>query len=176
MNKICQKCKGKGKRFGLRFAGGSMGYGFPAAVGFALSKKLRGEEGKVFILLSDGECQIGTFYESLLIAKQHNLSNLVILVDNNRFCAMGLTKDILNIEPLDIRFKDFGLEIQRIDGHSFEDIENALNNVSETLPNMVICDTIKGYGVSKFEGDNTYHYKAPSEEEFNLALKELNAQ
>jgi len=108
-----------------------------------------------------------------LIAKQHNLSNLVAWIDNNRFQAMGETKDILNIEPLDERVKTFGWNIQRINGHDFMAIENALKNLSPSFPNMIICDTIKGKGWKKAENNNLYHYKNLSEDEYKEALKEL---
>ncbi len=181
----CKKCNGTGriwsKFIGLTepvhpdiiFAGGSMGLSFPAGVGFALAKKLKGEEGKIHILMSDGEMQIGTTWESVLIARQHSLSNLAVWVDNNRLQAMGLTKEILNIEPIDERVKSFGWSVQRIDGHNFEEIESALGKLSDSSPNMIICDTIKGKGISFMENDNLYHYKMLSEEEYNNALAEL---
>lgn len=162
-------------KFGLEFAGGSMGYGLPAGVGFALSKKLKGEEGKIHVVMSDGEMQIGTTWESILIAKQHNLSNLIVWVDNNRLQAMGRTKDILNIEPLDERVKSFGWAVQRIDGHNFEEIESALESTSGSSPNMIICDTIKGKGVSFMENNNLWHYAIIKQDDYEKALSELNA-
>lgn len=165
-------------KFGLEFAGGSMGFGLPAGVGFTLAKKLNGDPpaggGKIHVLMSDGEMQIGTTWESILIAKQHNLSNLVAWIDNNRLQAMGETKDILNIEPLDERVKSFGWAVQRINGHDFNAIESALENLSDKEPNMIICDTIKGKGVSFMENNNLYHYKMLSEEEFNEANQALS--
>ena len=161
-------------KFGLEFAGGSMGYGLPGGVGFTLAKKLNKEEGLIHVLMSDGEMQIGTTWESILIAKQHNLSNLVAWVDNNRLQAMGPTKDILNVEPLEERVKSFGWVVQRINGHNFEEIEKAFENISTSSPNMIICDTIKGKGVSFMENNNLYHYKMLSDEEHKEALSELN--
>lgn len=161
-------------KFGLEFAGGSMGYGLPAGVGFALAKKMNGDDGKIHVLMSDGEMQIGTVWESILIAKQHNLSNLVAWVDNNRLQAMGPTKGILDVEPLDERVKSFGWSVQRIDGHNFEEIESALKNLSDSSPNMIICDTIKGRGWKRAENNNLYHYKMLSQEEFNEAVEELS--
>ncbi len=162
------------QKFGLEFAGGSMGYGAPAAVGFALAKKLNNEDGEIHVLMSDGEMQVGTTWEAILIAKQHNLSNVVAWVDNNRLQAMGPTKDIVNVEPIDERVKSFGWAVQRIDGHDFEAIEKAFNNLSNDSPNMIICDTVKGKGVSFMEGNNLYHYKNLSEKEYNEAMVELN--
>ncbi|MEX2033260.1 MAG: transketolase [Candidatus Colwellbacteria bacterium] len=160
-------------KFGLEFAGGSMGFGLPAGVGFALAKKLNNDSGKIHVLMSDGEMQIGTTWESILIAKQHQLSNLVAWIDNNRFQAMGPTKEILNVEPIDERVKSFGWAVQRIDGHNFEEIERAFNNLSNDSPNLIVCDTIKGKGVSFMEGNNLYHYKNLSEKEYEEAMEEL---
>ncbi|MFH0712282.1 MAG: transketolase [Candidatus Jorgensenbacteria bacterium] len=159
--------------FGLEFAGGSMGFGLPAGVGFALAKKMDEAGGRIYVLMSDGEMQIGTTWESVLIAKQHNLSNLVVLVDNNRLQAMGETKNILNIEPLDERIKSFGWAVQRVNGHDYGEIETALGKLSNSSPNMIICDTVKGKGVSFMENNNIYHYKMLSEEEYKEALSEL---
>ncbi|MDP3991296.1 MAG: transketolase [Candidatus Colwellbacteria bacterium] len=161
-------------KFGLEFAGGSMGYGLPAGIGFALGKKLNNEEGKIHVLLSDGEMQIGTTWESILIAKQYNLSNLIAWIDNNRLQAMGRTKDILDIEPLDERVKSFGWAVQRVDGHNFEKIKSALQSASNSSPNMIICDTIKGKGVSFMENNNLWHYANIKQDDYEKALVELN--
>ena len=160
-------------KFGLEFAGGSMGFGLPGGVGFALAKKLNNESGKIHVLMSDGEMQIGTTWESILIAKQHNLSNLIAWIDNNRLQAMGKTADILGIEPLDERVKAFGWAVQRIDGHDFKAIEFALQNLSSDKPNMVICDTVKGKGVSFMEDNNLWHYAQIQEEDYLKARAEL---
>lgn len=160
-------------KFGLEFAGGSMGYGLPAGAGFALAKKLNNDGGKIHVLMSDGEIQIGTTWEAILIAKQHNLANLVAWIDNNKLQAMGRTKDILDIEPLDERVKSFGWAVQRINGHDYGAIESALQNLSSDKPNMIICDTIKGKGISFMENNNLYHYKMLSREEFDEANQEL---
>lgn len=159
--------------FGMEFASGSLGYSLPAAVGFTLAKKMDGEKGRVYILVTDGEMQIGTMWESILIAKQHDLANLIVFVDNNRLQAMGVTKEILNIEPLDERVKAFGWHVQRINGHDYEAIDSAIENVSTSSPNMIICDTTKGKGVSFMENNNLYHYKHLSQEEFDKAMQEL---
>ena len=158
----------------IPFAGGSMGYGLPAGVGFTLAKKLNNEEGKIHVLMSDGEMQIGTTWEVILIAQQHNLSNLIVWIDNNQLQAMGPTKEILDIEPLDARVKTFGWQVQRIDGHNFGEIEGVFKNIGGEKPQMVICDTIKGKGWKRAENNNLYHYKNISKEEYEEALSELN--
>ena len=180
----CERCNGIGKenskfigltepmnRWGLRFAGGSMGYGLPAAVGFALSKKLKGEDGKVYVLMSDGELQCGTTYEARLIAESISLENLVVIIDKNEYQAMGKTKDILCHNILDTE------EDITIDGHSYNEIEKALSGEysygSKIMP-WIFANTIKGKGVSFMENNNDWHYLNISKENYEKALKELN--
>lgn len=150
---------------GVNFAGGSMGYGLPAAVGFALAKKMRGEEGTIYVLLSDGEVQIGTFWESMLLAHQHKLDNLVVIIDNNGLQAMGYTDEILKIRlPFDP---------MPINGHNFSEIHRALTFKVYEEPSLIDAITTKGKGWRAAEGNNLYHYKAPSQAEYEEALGEL---
>ena len=160
---------------GIEAAGGSMGFGLPFGVGFALAKKVKKEKGKVFVLMSDGEMQIGTTWESALIGAHHKLDNLFVIVDYNKLQAMGEVKEILNIEPLKDKWEAFGWEVREIDGHNFNDIEKSLTSppLSKEKPVVIIANTIKGKGVSFMENDNLYHYKALSDEEYQKALKEL---
>jgi len=158
-------------------AGGSMGFGAPFGVGFALAKKIKKEPGKIFVLMSDGEMDCGTTWESALIASHHRLDNLLIIIDANKLQAMGKVKDILNIEPLKDKWQAFGWEVREIDGHNFEEIEKALTDpaTAKEKPIVIIARTIKGKGVSFMEENNIWHYKAPSEEEYQRALKELES-
>ena len=159
---------------GIEAAGGSMGFGLPFGVGFAIAKKLKKEKGRVFVLMSDGEMDCGTTWESALLASHHKLDNLLVIVDFNGLQAMGKVKEILNIEPLKDKWEAFGWEVQEIDGHNFEEIERALTTpFNKEKPMVVIARTVKGKGVSFMEGNNLYHYKAPSDEEYRKALKEL---
>jgi Transketolase, N-terminal subunit len=154
-------------------AGGSMGFGLPFGVGFALAKKTKKESGKIFAVMSDGEMQIGTTWESALIARQHGLDNLLVFVDSNGLQAMGGVDEILNIEPLGDKWRAFGWNVREIDGHDFGQIEKAINEPVAGKPTVAIAKTVKGKGVSFMEGQNLYHYKAPSEQEYQAALKEL---
>ena len=162
---------------GIEAAGGSMGFGLPFGVGFALAKKIKKEKGKVFILMSDGEMDCGTTWESSLITAHHKLDNLFVVVDFNGLQAMGKVKEILNVEPLKDKWKAFGWEVREIDGHNFEEIEKSLTlpPLEKEKPIVIIARTIKGKGVSFMEGDNLYHYKAPSDGEYQRALKELES-
>jgi len=161
---------------GIEAAGGSMGFGLPFGVGFAFAKNLKREKGKVFVLMSDGEMDCGSTWESALISAHHKLDNLVVIVDFNGLQAMGRVEDILNIGPLKDKWEALGWEVQEIDGHNFEEIERSLTApIEEGKPRVIIARTIKGKGVSFMEGDNIWHYKAPSEEEYQKALKELES-
>jgi len=158
-------------------AGGSMGFGLPFGVGFALSKKLKNEDGKIYVLMSDGEMDCGTTWESALIGAHHNLNNLTVMIDANGLQAMGKVEDVLNIEPLKAKWESFNWEVREIDGHNYKQIEKALiePQVNKEKPLVIIARTIKGKGVSFIEGNNVYHYKAPSEDEYQRALKELES-
>lgn len=156
------------------FAGGSMGMGFPASVGYALSKKLKGGEGTIYCFMSDGEQQIGTTWEAAMLASQHKLSNLVVIVDYNALQAMGSVKDILNLEPLADKWRAFGWCVTEIDGHDYDAIEEALAFPTDnTQPQVIIANTVKGKGVSWMEGQNLWHYAQVKEEDYNKAMLEL---
>lgn len=152
--------------------GGSVGHGLPIAVGVALAKKRSGEEGKVYCIISDGEMNEGSVWESVMFANHHNLDNLVVIVDCNKWQAMGRTEDVINLEPIERRWKGFDWEWLRIDGHDHEKILGALRMV-KIAPTVIIADTIKGKGVSFFENHLLYHYKHVEHEEYIRALKEL---
>ncbi len=157
---------------GIEAAGGSMGFGLPFGVGFALAKKIKKENGKAFVLMSDGEMQCGTTWESALIGNHNKLDNLVVIVDFNGLQAMGKVEDILGIEPLKDKWKAFGWEVRKIDGHNLEEIEKSLTLPSES-PVVIIARTIKGKGVSFMENNNEWHYRAPEKYEYDKAMEEL---
>lgn len=158
---------------GVEAAGGSLGFGLPFGIGFALAKKIKKEKGKAFVLMSDGEMQTGTTWEAALIASHHKLDNLVVIVDKNELQAMGKVKDILNIDSLTKKWESFNWEAIEIDGHNFEEIKKALTASQKGKPIVIIAETIKGKGWKRAENNNIFHYKAPSKEEFGEALKEL---
>lgn len=162
----------------IKFSGGSMQMGLPAAVGFALAKKMNGEEGKVYCLMSDGEMAGGMIWESALIAAHHKLNNLVVIVDNNQYQAMGRVKDVLNVESLAARFGTFKWHPRSVAGHDFEALERAIfadtpYESYKSVPLIVIAKTIKGWPVSFMRSNNLFHYKAPNEDEYNRAMAEL---
>ena len=153
-------------------SGGSMTYGLPFGVGFALAKKFKKEKGTIYVIESDGGMQGGQTWEAIQIAAQHRLNNLVLMVDDNSLQAMGETKKILDIHPLDKKLKIFGWNVKKINGHNFEQIEKAIS-VKSKKPLAIIAKTIKGYPISFMRGNNLYHYKNLSKKEYLKALKEL---
>lgn len=168
---------------GVLVSGGAMGHGLPLAVGAALAKKKSEEKGVVFCIMGDGEMQEGTTWEAAQIASHHRLNNLVVIIDYNKWCAMGLTNNICNLEPFEARWTGFNWSAERIDGHDYGMIEECLLDRKTEKPHVIICDTIKGKGVSFFEnppehkdmGDtgHLYHYKYIDEDLYNKALAEL---
>lgn len=161
---------------GIEASTGSMGHGLPIGVGMALGAKRSGAKWKVYVLMSDGEMDCGTTWESALLAAHHALDNLIVIVDYNKWQALGRTNEVLNLEPLVKKWHAFGWDVQEIDGHNFEDIERALlHSEHEGEPYVIIAHTIKGKGVSFMEDKLLYHYKNISEEEYKLALEEFNA-
>ena len=156
---------------GVLFAGGSMQMGVPAAVGFALAKKMKGEPGRVYCIMSDGELAGGMVWESMLIASHHKLDNLAIIVDDNKLQAMGWREEILRsrfpiADPEDWRWL-------KIRGHDYKDLRSIVGKSDK--PIAYICETIKGKGVSFMENDNLYHYKDLSDEMYEKAKAEIYA-
>jgi transketolase len=158
---------------GVLCNGGSVGHGLPIAVGHAYAKKLKGEAGTVYCIMSDGELNEGTIWESAMLAKQLSLDNLIAVVDKNNWQAMGRTSEVMDIDARNI-FEAFGWESDSCDGHDFTRITFRLATAFVALiPQVIICHTIKGKGVSFFEDHLLYHYKHVTEEEYERALKEL---
>jgi len=162
---------------GVLVNGGAMGHGLPIACGMALAKKLKGEKTKVYCVMSDGEMNEGTTWESAMFAVHNKLDNLVVIVDQNKWQAMGRTEDVLDVDLVKA-WKGFNWHTHKVDGHNYEEIEKILLHTCEdgkclTEPMVMICDTIKGKGVSFFEDHLLYHYKNVDEDEYEQAKKEL---
>jgi transketolase len=152
-----------------------MGHGLPIGLGMALAKKFNKEKGRVFVLLSDGEMDCGTTWESALFASHNKLDNLVVLIDYNKLQAFGKTNEVLNLEPLKEKWQSFGWQVKEIDGHNFAEIENALakNTFKEKKPSLLIAHTIKGKGVSFMENKIGWHYWSINKKDYEKAIAEL---
>lgn len=163
---------------GLEVSSGSLGHGFNVGIGLALAMKRRQADRKVYVILGDGECNEGSIWEGLLFSAQQKLSNLLVIVDANGFQGLGRTEDILNLESLQEKFTAFGFKTLTVNGHD----EAALHQAIEELfsqphegPRAIIARTIKGYGVSFMQGDNSWHYNCLTQETFEAAKRELEA-
>lgn len=160
---------------GVDASTGSLGQGISQAVGMALANKVDKVDYKVFSLLGDGESQEGQVWEAAMAAAHFKLDNLCVFLDFNQLQIDGDIKDVMNPIPLDKKFEDFGWHVIEIDGHNFEEIENAVNEANETKgkPTLVLANTVKGKGVSFMENQAGWHGVAPSKEQFDEAMKEL---
>ena len=156
----------------IELSTGSLGHGFPYGVGMALGKKKMNYKGKVFVIISDGECDEGTTWESALLANQFKLDNLVVIVDRNRIQSLGDTESTLQLEPLPEKFSSFGWGVIRINGHDHDELLKSMGSESDG-PMIVIAETIKGFGVSFMENKVLWHYKWPNSEQLTDALSEL---
>lgn len=156
----------------ILFAGGSMGMGLAAGIGRAWSKKQRGEPGRVYVYESDGGMQVGINWEAAWFADQHKLTNLTLIVEKNGFQAMGPTDGIGNMENLAEKLQAFGFDVIDVNGHDHEDIMSALSYPSD-WPVAIIAKTTKGKGWKRAEGNNLYHYKQLSDEEYEEAKQEI---
>lgn len=160
---------------GIEVSTGSLGQGLSMANGVALALKLDKRPSRVYCLLGDGECQEGQVWEAAMTAAHYKLDNLCAIVDNNGLQIDGAVKDVMGIEPLADKWKSFGWNVISADGHDFESLLSAFDKAEEAKgqPTMLIAKTVKGKGVSIFEGKAKYHGTPPSDEELAVALKEL---
>lgn len=155
------------------FATGSLGHGLSLAAGLALAKRLKGESGRVFCLMSDGEWNEGSCWEALIFARHQRLSNLTIIVDRNGLQGFGTTAEVADLGNLADRFRAFGVSTREVDGHAREAIVAGLASDADG-PHGVVARTIKGNGVSFMEGRMDWHYRAMSDGQYVQALAEMD--
>ena len=162
---------------GVEIASGSLGQGLSVGHGIALGACIDKLDYKVYVVLGDGEIQEGQIWEAAMSAAKFNSNNLIAIVDNNKVAQDNVTKDLKNIEPLEDKWNAFGWDVHRIDGHNMRDIMDTLSlPIHLNKPRVIIADTIKGKGVSFMEGEKGWHGVAPNEEDYNMAIKELEKQ
>ena len=155
------------KIFGVESSTGSLGHGLPIGVGMALAYKIKKYNGKIYVVIGDGEANEGTIWESALLAKHHKLDNLYCIIDFNHS-----TDRAVNLGDLKNKFKSFGWNVIEIDGHDHSQIESALTYHS-TIPTCIIANTIKGKGISMIENNPEWHHKFPNEEEYQQIINKL---
>jgi transketolase len=157
----------------IAFATGSLGHGLSLSAGTALGFRLRRNAARVFCLMSDGEWQEGSTWEALIFAAHHRLNNLTVLVDHNNLQGFGSTKDVASMSPLWEKLAGFDVEIDVVEGHDPPAIRAALNR-TVAGPHLVFLRTKKGSGVSFMEDRIEWHYLPLTEEQFQLALQEID--
>lgn len=159
---------------GIEISTGSLGQGLSAAVGMALGYKYDGKkDSQIYCLLGDGECDEGQVWEAAMFASSYNLKNITVIIDRNGYQIDGRTKDVMKLEPLDLKWKSFGWEVEEIDGHDMGEIVDVLEK-SRGERIVVIAHTIKGKGVSFLENNNAYHAKPCCKEDCRRAIDELS--
>lgn len=157
---------------GVEFSTGSLGHGINYAVGKAFYAKTMKKTWHTFVLISDGELNEGSTWESLLFSSHHKLNNLTIIIDNNKIQSLGRSKEIINLTPLKEKFKSLNFKIFDIDGHNFNSLNKALSFKSK-YTKIIIANTVKGKGVKFMENKILWHYKAPNKRELLNALNHL---
>jgi len=161
---------------GVDMTTGSLGLGISAACGMALSGKVYGNDYRVYAILGDGETEEGQVWEAAMFAAHYKLDNLCAFVDWNGLQIDGPIAEVMNPAPHDEKFRAFGWHVISIDAHDFKQIEAALNEAKTVKgkPTMIIAKSIKGKGVSYMENACEWHGAAPKEEQYNIAIAELN--
>jgi transketolase len=162
---------------GVEFSTGSLGHALSVGAGLAYGAKLRNEAHKVFVLLSDGECDEGSNWEAILFAAHHKLDNLIAIIDYNKIQSLGSIEQTINLEPFSDKWRSFGWNTVEVNGHNHEALREALERarICEATPTCIIAHTTKGKGVSFMEDSVLWHYRTPRGIEFEAASSELES-
>ncbi|HUS34777.1 MAG TPA: transketolase [Verrucomicrobiae bacterium] len=160
---------------GVELSTGSLGHGLPVAAGMAFAGKRAGTKHRVFVLMSDGECDEGSNWEAILFAPHHRLDNLVAIIDYNKIQSLAPVAETLGLEPFAEKWRTFGWDVREVDGHDHAALRERLSSApwSPGKPSCVIAHTTKGKGVSYMENAVAWHYRTAKGADFEQALKEL---
>lgn len=162
-----------GKIPGIEMTSGSLGHGLSFAAGIAMSaRKIQNLAYHTYVMVGDGELQEGEIWEAALFISHNNLTNLTIIVDNNKIQATGYSENIIRLGDLAEKWKAFGFHVIEVDGHNIDQLIESMKLKTEA-PKVIIANTIKGKGLSFAENQEDWHYKMPSEEEIKIGLREL---
>ena len=160
---------------GIHCTTGSLGHGLPIATGMALARSIKRQKGNIYVMMSDGECQEGTTWESLLIGAKHQLHNMTVIIDYNKIQALTTLSDGLPLDDLALKFRAFNWDCDVIeDGHSFEEIIDVFQrHRNGSKPRSIIANTTKSKGITFFENDPRWHARKIKGEELEIGKKEL---
>ncbi len=161
---------------GVDMTTGSLGQGLSVANGMALSSKLNHDGFRVYCILGDGEIEEGQIWEAAMTSHKYKLDNLCVIVDNNNLQIDGKIEEVKGLDNIEGKFKSFGFNTIVVNGHKIEELIDAFNTAKMTkgMPTAIIAKTVKGKGVSFMENQAQWHGKAPNEEEYKIAIKELD--
>jgi transketolase len=157
---------------GVELSTGSLGHGLPYGLGIAISRKQSDIESPVIVVISDGECNEGTTWESALIANKFKLKNLIVVIDRNRIQSLDFTENTMPLEPLGDKWRSFGWDVSEVDGHSIDQIHSAIS--TRQTCKVIIANTTKGKGVAFMENTIEWHYKSPNDAELAIAINEVS--
>lgn len=158
---------------GVEVSTGSLGHGLGIGAGMAFNLRRTGGNQRVFVVLSDGECDEGSVWEAALFAGHHRLANLCAVIDHNKLQSLGPVSQALRLEPFEDKWRAFGWHALRVDGHDHDELRTALRERARDRPTCIIADTVKGRGVSFMENQVLWHYRSPQGQEFAAAMREL---
>lgn len=160
---------------GVDFCSGSLGQGLSIGVGAALAARLQRSARRVFVLLSDAECNEGSVWEAAIFAAHHRLANLIAIIDLNGQQALGYTKDVLNLTPMEERWSSFGWDVHTVDGHDRQQMCRTIAGLEMKAcrPHMLVAHTVFGKGVSFMESKIKWHYHPMSAQEYQQAMQEI---
>ena len=165
---------------GVEVSTGSLGHGLPIGAGMALGARMDGDSWRTWVVLGDGECDEGSVWEAALQAAQFGLDRLCAIVDYNHMQSLFTVEKTLRLEPFEQKWKDFGWNAESVDGHDVHALRaacaRAMENAGSGRPSVILAHTVKGKGVSFMENNILWHYRTPQSEEYEAALKELEAQ
>lgn len=160
---------------GIELSTGSLGHALGVSTGVALAMKRQQNPHNVYTILSDGELDEGSNWEAIMFAAHNKLDNLIVIVDYNKIQSFGTVEEVMNLDPLYEKFESFNWHVQEIDGHNLSDISSSIlaAKKNEDRPSCIIANTVKGKGISFMEHQLSWHYKSPSEKDYQAALMEL---
>jgi len=158
---------------GVEVSTGSLGHGLGIGAGMAFNLKRLGGDQRVFVVLSDGECDEGSVWEAAMFAGHHRLANLCAIVDYNKLQSLGRVSDTISLEPFGAKWRAFGWHALRVDGHDHDALRSAFADRADNRPTCIVADTVKGRGVSFMENQVLWHYRAPRGDEYAAAMREL---
>ncbi len=164
---------------GLEVSSGSLGHGLSVGVGLALAAKRKQTNQRCFAIVGDGEINEGAIWEALLFATHFELANLLVIVDENGYQAMGTTEEVMRLGNIADKFRAFGFETREVDGHdelALDQTIHDLMHLNSTAPRAIVAHTVKGKGISFMENDNRWHYTRLTDETYKSAIAELKSQ